>query len=296
MAEVEGAHEPPLPPKASNPSPSDDSYLISQIDMSRDDYLRDASMLDDVRVKARYSGSFSSPQAQELLVVFSIDNVPHVAGLGRVILVVFDTKTRKPVAQLSQMGDRVDIHFLPSAQGSTIIFSLTTMIHQGYFSYGYVGLQLQGKEWKYIPLLDKTLLAKLMDGAMLHYKDGNLDILTQSYDENRHRSLRLLAQLVWDEKALRFMPLSPSAQAPPLRGYKDLSEEPLESLLDDREREVILQQPNSHAKEAESIRYELIEKSSHETHVLRFSYLPSVPCDDLGHIPLYKTDIITIRK
>ncbi len=272
---------------------ADDSYLISQIDMSRDDYLHDASMLDDVRVKARYSGAFSSPLAQELLVVFSLDNVPHVAGLGRVILVVFDTKTRKPVAQISQMGDRVDTHFLRSVQGGTVIFCLKTMIHQGYFSYGYAGLQLQGKEWKYIPLLDKALQAKLMEGGMLHYKDGNLDILTQNYDEDRHRSLSLLAQLVWDEKTQRFTPLSHAMQAPPLRGYEDLAKEPLKSLLNDSERETILQQPNPHAKEAISVRYELIEKNSHETHVLRFSYLPS---DKSGHTPLYKTDIITIRK
>ncbi len=270
----------------------DKDYLISQIDIAQDDYLRDASMLKDVRVKTLHTGAFSAPNAQELLVVFSIDNVPHVAGLGRVILVLFDTKTGKPMAQKSIMGDRVNIELLRTAQNTTLILGLSTMINQGYYSYGYAGLQLTGKELKSLPILDKKLQEKLMDGAMLHYRHGYLDVFDVRYDEERNRTLTPRAQLVWDKENLCFKTLS-SDSPPPLRGYEMLTVIPPKNALSEGERNFIHAFPNIHSNEAIRQTYELIDKNAHETLIQRFTYFP---LDESGQSPPYKVEIFEIRK
>ena len=107
----------------------DDTHLLSGLNdrvvetVLENDEARDVITASDVVINQMFYGSFSGPEAEEVLVACGILNMPHVGGLGRMAIIILEVDSMNVVAYDEIPADEVWVSSLPMSNGQDrIIF------------------------------------------------------------------------------------------------------------------------------------------------------------------------------
>lgn len=93
-------------------------------------------------------GSFSLPSAQELCALFKYESTVHVEGLDRTLAVIYTVEDLKVVASKDLQGDDVQVEYLPSPEGTEVIFCLLSATYHGFTSYYPALFAIEETRWE----------------------------------------------------------------------------------------------------------------------------------------------------
>lgn len=154
----------------------------------------------DVVIDQMCYGSFSQPEAEEVLVICKILNMPHVGGLDRRAIVISAVDTMDVVAYDEISADEVWVYSLPMSNGQDrIIFSGKTT-YQGISSQNVMFFAVQGGQWTEVPI---DALETIGDGYF--YFPAN-DVLIATSGSELTDPSEITAILTWDPDAGQFIP------------------------------------------------------------------------------------------
>jgi len=126
------------------------SKLLTGIDRSQDDYLEtmnDKSLNQLLKLYAIQYGAFTEVGVQEMLVLFKVLDMPHVAGLDRTVALICDAKTFEVKHQKTFVADQVSIHLLNGLDLRSDILYIGTVSYQGYTAYAVERFDLSEGGW-----------------------------------------------------------------------------------------------------------------------------------------------------
>ena len=144
-------------------------------------------------------GSFSSKDADELLVVCKVLNAPHVAGLDKTLCAVLEAGTLEMVAYEQFAADKVVTACMKNSVGQSRILISAVAGSQGYYSQMLNLFAIEDGQWVSIP---QEALDNL--GEEIYYFVGeNYLIVTTSGNELKNEEI--MDVLYWDEYAEQFV-------------------------------------------------------------------------------------------
>ena len=106
----------------------------------------------DIVIDSVLTGSFSAENAEEKLIICSILNRPHVAGLDTKVGVVQDTNTSEYIAYKEFHGDKCSVYTFKNANGVMLILSATSAINQGIETQSINLYKIADGEYKKVPI------------------------------------------------------------------------------------------------------------------------------------------------
>ncbi len=182
--------------------PSDD-VLISQIDLEADDFLSTFESPIDAYAamsitNVLYDG-FSSEFANEFLVDISVAGAPHVFGLDRRIIAIFDNTTHTITAQISVGLDYVETSTLPREGKSSLVLTNGFMVNQGYFTFSPNAYEIVDGKFAQVQLFDDGKYSEIpYSNYASFYDNGIMKIYEIEYFEFDEPSFILEEALLWD--------------------------------------------------------------------------------------------------
>lgn len=106
----------------------------------------------DVAIDKVYYGSFSQENANEILVLCKILNMPHVGGLDKTVGMVLTQDTLDVVAYEEFPADRVEIDCFQMNNGKKRVLFIGTSTYQGISGQTIFLFDIQGSEWVQVPI------------------------------------------------------------------------------------------------------------------------------------------------
>ncbi|MDE6108002.1 MAG: hypothetical protein K2F83_04930 [Oscillospiraceae bacterium] len=145
--------------------PAWEDQLRTLVEAGQDDYLNALTAeeaQEALLLRAVYPGSYTAPDAQELLCRFSVSGVPHVGGLDRTILLLTDQSGSKSMGQITLIGDNIAVILLEDMEGRSYPLFLGVMGNQGIYTY-------------YVEMYEATAAGFVSLPALVNLpQDGNL--------------------------------------------------------------------------------------------------------------------------
>ncbi len=192
--------------------------LAALVQWERDEYLAStctsqADAVDCLRVKAIYPELQLRPDCPKtVIVLFSVENVPHAAGADRTIALLLNQETSSFIDQVTVTADKVSPYFLDE---SNILF-LNTVSYAGMNSYSLSLLQTTPDGWV---IADPTSLfppqfapaeSTELCYAVTEQKPLLLHIFEMSYKDNPMAQPDCIFKqtFTWDKDAHLFLPVS----------------------------------------------------------------------------------------
>jgi len=130
--------------------------LCSLVDVGQDEYLGSLpaeEAKEALSLRAVYPGSYTGDDAQELLCLISIKDVPHVAGMERTVLLLTDGAGEKALGQTTLAADRVEVALTESA-GRSFPLVLGVSVQQGVYTYSLEMYEATDTGWAVLPALE----------------------------------------------------------------------------------------------------------------------------------------------
>ena len=106
----------------------------------------------DIVIDSVLTGSFSAENTEEKLIICSILNRPHVAGLDTKVGVVQDTNTSEYIAYKEFHCDKCSVYTFKNANGVMLILSATSAINQGIETQSINLYKIADGEYKKVPI------------------------------------------------------------------------------------------------------------------------------------------------
>ena len=122
--------------------------LLDSAALLREPFVSDVKEMD---LDSIQYGSFSSPTAKEICVLFKYRSMSHVGGLDRTLAVIFAAEDLQVVASSELAADDVQIRFLPSKDGTYYILYVGTTTYQGLSTYNLQLFRINGSTWEPMP-------------------------------------------------------------------------------------------------------------------------------------------------
>ena len=153
----------------------------------------------DVVIDQMIYGSFSEPEAKEVLVICKILNMPHVGGLDRRAIIILETDSMNVVAYAEIPADEVWVDTLLMSNGQDrIIFSGKTT-YQGISVQEIMYFCIQGEQWTVIPAEEQEALGE----ECFYYLAGDKMIVTSGRELTDPSGI--VAILTWNPDAGEFI-------------------------------------------------------------------------------------------
>ena len=153
----------------------------------------------DVVIDQMIYGSFSEPEAKEVLVICKILNMPHVGGLDRRAIIILETDSMNVVAYAEIPADEVWVDTLLMSNGQDrIIFSGKTT-YQGISVQEIMYFCIQGEQWTVIPAEELEALGE----ECFYYLAGDKMIVTSGRELTDPSGI--VAILTWNPDAGEFI-------------------------------------------------------------------------------------------
>ncbi len=192
-----------------------DDYLISQLDLGKDDYL--SSFEDEYLAKEQLNvntiikGSFTSDYANELLILFQVNTSAHIYGFDRKIYAIYDLDSLELLSQVSVAGDAVMPHVLPTDSGKSVIFTISNMYNQGYITASAFLFEVNALSFSTIDWIDKDDINfekyfGLNSDVLFTLTDDYLETFDIHYTEEMESTFTLLDTLKWNPSTKIFEP------------------------------------------------------------------------------------------
>ncbi len=171
--------------------------LIEQLDIESDEILTYLYYSDPGKIKADtvYEGGFTAAGRKELLVIFKLTGLPHVAGLDTALIAIFDEPTLELVSQKGFVSDECQFQLLKDSKGAQYLLFSGTTSYQGH-SAGTLQLFDLYDNWTQMSL-DRFSV----DQAMYRFQlmsGGIISVLSQEYQESGDIKWHKNYYLKWD--------------------------------------------------------------------------------------------------
>lgn len=183
-----------------------ETRLKSQLDLTQDTWMEsDAELL---KLETLHFGSFTRDNSNELLAIFRATSSPHVAGLERTIIAVYNKSTLKILTQKTFAADRVSLYFFTNESNRRLILYLGAATSQGIASYYLELLRIEDSQWTSLPVWNKPLedsygYALSGDKDLLIFDKQYFDV---QYNGYKPPPPEIIALLKWDKAAEIFAP------------------------------------------------------------------------------------------
>lgn len=188
-----------------------EDQLRALVEAGRDDYLSTLTAeeaQEALSLRAVYPGSYTAPDAQELLCRFSISGVPHIGGLDRTILLLTDQSGSKSMGQITLIGDNVAVIPLEDMEGRSYPLFLGVTGNQGVYTYYVEMYEATAADFVSLPALedlpqDGNLSYSYMVGGMLQ-----VSVMLPTEFPGAPPEYQSVGIWQWDAKELCFRPRS----------------------------------------------------------------------------------------
>ena len=184
---------------------TDDTQLLSGLNsrvietVLENDESEGAITASDVVIDQTIYGSFSVPEAKEVLVICKILNMPHVGGLDRRAIIILEIDSMDVVAYTEIPADEVWVSTLSMSNGQDrIIFSGKTT-YQGISSQDVMYFCLQDGQWTEVPVDE----LKAQGEKCFYYLTGDTMIVTSESELTDPSDITAI--LMWDRYAGEFI-------------------------------------------------------------------------------------------
>ncbi len=176
--------------------------LMMQIERDQDDYLsamKDEEMSEFLTFHSITYGSFTENGSSELLVLFKVNDVPHVGGLDRTIAAIYDANTYLLKSQKTFVADYVSIQLLTNENQRTNILYIGSVTYQGYTSYSIELFEIEKDRWLSNAISSETFA----ENDAYAFTDDTLQVFNLSFSDHEpiydHKYT-----LYWDSKEATF--------------------------------------------------------------------------------------------
>ena len=153
----------------------------------------------DIVIDQTIYGSFSEPEAQEVLVICKILNMPHVGGLDRRALIILGIDSMDVVAYTEIPADEVWVDILPMSNGQDRIFFSGKSTYQGISAQDIMYFCIQDGQWTEVPVEELEALGE----ACFYYPTGDMMIVTSGTELTDPSNI--VAILTWNQDAGEFI-------------------------------------------------------------------------------------------
>lgn len=174
----------------------------------------------EIEIDKIYFGAFSRADANEVLVLCKMTNLPHVAGEDRTAVLLFsaDSSAMKLTAFKEIPADEVSLSCLPAASGQRRLLCSASTTYQGVTGQSIFLLRYRDGQWedeavealKDVKGLDEDRLYYDGSAATMGNYKGQLGfpaddhIIIASLDKNRSFE-KILGVLVWEPETEKFV-------------------------------------------------------------------------------------------
>lgn len=153
----------------------------------------------EIAVREIYYGSFSSEDADEMLVVCKVLNAPYVAGVDKTLCAVLEAGTLELVAYEQFEADKVVTACMKNSEGQSRILVSAVVGSQGFYSQMLSLFSIEDGQWGGIPQEALETFAE----ESYYFVGENCLILTSSAGELKPEEI--VAVLHWDAYAEQFV-------------------------------------------------------------------------------------------
>lgn len=179
-----------------------EDQLLSQIEKESDEYLSslEDNLLDILTLKSISYGNFTNSNTSELLALIGVDS-PHVGGLERTIVAIYNQNTKKLITQKTFIADHVSFYFFDTVTNKTNLLCIMNSMNQGISSSQIQLFEIEENTWieKEIPQLSTNddSFYSVSGGVYLHIFERKLESLRQG-------GFQYLKTLTWDSNSGNF--------------------------------------------------------------------------------------------
>jgi hypothetical protein len=156
--------------------------LLVQIDRTQDYYLTtqaDENLAELLILHSITYGSYTSAETSEVLVLFKFMNNPHVSGLDRTLVAIYDADTYTIINQKTFVADEVFIQLLENGNQTNNVLYIGTITYQGFTTYDAQLLEINVNGWSSKNIVNE----KLSDNYAYSFSDNVLQVFNLSYDD-----------------------------------------------------------------------------------------------------------------
>lgn len=154
----------------------------------------------DVVIDQIFYGSFSEPEAEEVLVVCRMLNMPHVGGFDRRAIIILEVESMDVVAYDEIPADEVWVSRLSMGNGQDrIIFSAQTT-YQGISTQNVMYFCIENGQWAETPIEELPALGE--DG--FYFLVGDVMLVTSGSELTNTSDITAI--LTWDQDTGKFIP------------------------------------------------------------------------------------------
>lgn len=184
---------------------TDDTHLLSGINdrvvetILENNESGDAITASDVIINQTFYGSFSKPETEEVLVVCSILNTPHVGGLGRTAIIILEVDSMDVVACDEIPADEVWVSSLSMSNGQDRIIFSGKSTYQGISSQDVAYYGIQNGQWMEIPAEEFSVLGE----DSFYFLTG--DVMIGASKSELTGISDITAILKWDQEIGKFI-------------------------------------------------------------------------------------------
>lgn len=178
--------------------PAWEHMLIERVDIDADPFLSTIEApRERLYVFATYSGSYTSRDVDELLVLFRVDGriLPHAAGHARTIVGIFDKTTLKLKGQTTLSFDCLNVYLYRDSTDKDSVLALGSSTYQGIESH--YALLLNISETDIVPM-EISELEWGENTCFAVLADGRVEILERELAADHAFEYRHLKFLKWN--------------------------------------------------------------------------------------------------
>ena len=183
----------------------DETQLLSRLNnrviemVLENDETEGAITASDIVIDQTIYGSFSEPEAEEVLVICKILNMPHVGGLDRRALIILGIDSMDVVAYTEIPADEVWVDILPMSNGQDRIIFSGKSTYQGISAQDIMSFCIQDGQWTEVPVEELEALGE----ACFYYPTGDMMIVTSGTELTDPSNI--VAILTWNQDAGEFI-------------------------------------------------------------------------------------------
>lgn len=184
---------------------TDDTHLLSGLNdrvveiVLENDESGDTITASNVMINQTLYGSFSKPETQEVLVVCSILNMPHVGGLGRIAIIILEVGSMDVVAYDEIPADEVWVSSLSMSNGQDRIIFSGKSTYQGISSQDIAYYGIQNGQWMEIPAEEFAVLGE----DSFYFLTGDVMIVASKSELTDISDITAI--LIWNQEVGKFV-------------------------------------------------------------------------------------------
>ena len=153
----------------------------------------------DIVIDQTIYGSFSEPGTEEVLVICKILNTPHVGGLDRRAIIIYEIDSMDVMAYTEIPADEVWVDTLPMSNGQDRIIFSGKSTYQGISAQDVMYFCIRDGQWTEIPIEELKTLGE----DCFYYLTGDVMIVTTGREFTAPSVITAI--LTWSQDAGEFI-------------------------------------------------------------------------------------------